>query len=120
MAAHKNIKRSQLIEAIHAKQGVLSQVARALGISLQTIYYHRDRYATVAQAIIDARDTFDTELLDEGEIKLREAVREGRAWAVRYVLSTKGKHRGYVERQEVTGGDGGPLTIRVTVSDGGG
>ena len=110
--AIERLDRQHLIDTIYAKQGVLSQVARALKVSLPTIYNYRDRYTTVAQAIEDARKTFDTELLDEGEIKLREAVRAGQAWAVRYVLSTKGKARGYVERHEHTGAGGGPINVK--------
>jgi hypothetical protein len=115
MARKEELDWRQLVKVIHAKQGVLSQVARAMDCHLTTIYNYRDRYANVAQAIKDARNTFDTELLDEAEIKLREATRDGAPWAVKYTLSTKGKTRGYVERQEITGADGG--TIRVTLTD---
>lgn len=118
MAANKNIKRDKLIEVIYLKQGVLSQVARAMDISLPTVYWWRDHYATVAQAIIEARDTFDTELVDEGEIKLREAVRRGDAWAVKYVLSTKGRTRGYVERSEVEH-SGEVKTVQIYIPDNG-
>lgn len=114
--AIEKLDRTKLIEVIMKKQGVLSQVAREMGVTLPTIYNYRDKYATVAQAIIDARDTFDTELVDEGEIKLREAVRNGEAWAVKYTLSTKGKQRGYVERQEVTGENGDTIKINVRMT----
>jgi hypothetical protein len=33
------------------------------------------------------------------------------AQAVKFYLSTKAKDRGYVERQEITGADGGPVQI---------
>ena len=36
----------------------------------------------------------------------------GEPWAVAMVLKTIGKHRGYVERQEVTGADGGSITVK--------
>jgi hypothetical protein len=35
----------------------------------------------------------------------------GEPWAVAMVLKTIGKSRGYVERQEVTGADGGKVQI---------
>ena len=115
MAVEK-LNRHELIEVIYKKQGILSQVAREMRVSLPTVYNYRDKYATVAAAIVSARNTFDVELVDEGEIKLREAVRNGEAWAVKYVLSTKGKRRGYVERQEITGADGGGVDINVKLS----
>ena len=34
-----------------------------------------------------------------------------------FYLKTKGKHRGYVERNETTGKDGGPLSIAVSPQD---
>ena len=105
--SREKIDRNQLIEAIHAKQGVLSQVARAMGCHLTTIYNYRDRYASVKQAIDDSRNRYDTELLDEAEYKLRESVRNGDAWAVKYVLDKKGKVRGF--------GDDVKLEQRVTL-----
>ncbi len=117
MAGIEKINRKELITVIYKKQGILSQVAREMGVTLPTIYNYRDKYKSVAAAIISARDTFDVELVDEGEIKLREAVRNGEAWAVKYVLSTKGKRRGYVERQEITGADNEPLKIVIEYAD---
>lgn len=117
MAANKNINREHLIAEIHAKQGVLSQVAKSMDISLPTVYYYRDRYATVATAIEEARNTFDTQIVDEGEIKLREAVREGKAWAVRYVLDNKGKGRGYGVQRHEHGGVGGDEIVFKVVYD---
>jgi hypothetical protein len=37
----------------------------------------------------------------------------GEPWAVALTLKTLGKQRGYVERQEVTGADAGPVDVRV-------
>jgi len=45
------------------------------------------------------------------ETELYRAIRDGKDWAVKYILSTKGKSRGYVERQEVTGADGGAIIV---------
>ncbi|MBU2051246.1 MAG: hypothetical protein KKH61_20050, partial [Gammaproteobacteria bacterium] len=59
-------------------------------------------------------------LCDTSEVKLQQAVNGGEAWAVKYVLSTKGKGRGYVERSEITGADGEaiPVTIVEVVRNG--
>jgi len=45
------------------------------------------------------------------ETGLYKAIREGKDWAIKYILSTKGKSRGYVERQEVTGANGGAIIV---------
>lgn len=50
-------------------------------------------------------------ILDTAELKLGQAMMNGESWAIKFLLSTKGKSRGYVERveQEHTGKDGGPM-----------
>jgi hypothetical protein len=37
------------------------------------------------------------------------AVRNGQGWAVRFYLESKGRHRGWGHRIEITGADGEPL-----------
>ena len=50
-------------------------------------------------------------LLDLAEGSLFDQVRKGNITAIIFTLKTIGKHRGYVERQEVTGADGGKVQI---------
>ena len=63
-------------------------------------------------AIREACDNARGELIDISEQKLRAAVMNGEPWAVAMVLKTIGKHRGYVERQELTGADGGAVIVK--------
>ncbi|MCA9979247.1 MAG: hypothetical protein KDD89_00370 [Anaerolineales bacterium] len=74
-----------------------------MGVTPWTIYNYRDKYSTVADAIEEARYNLDMSLLDGAEVKLSEAVKQGEAWAIRYVLDKKGHGRGYkeVSRKEV-------------------
>ena len=65
--------------------------------------------AFVKQVIDDSRD----ELVDIAELALRSSVTSQEPWAVALVLKTLGKNRGYVERQEVTGADNGPVLVKV-------
>ncbi len=53
-------------------------------------------------------------ILDSAELKLGQAMMNGESWAIKFLLSTKGKGRGYVEKvmQEHTGADGGPIEMR--------
>jgi hypothetical protein len=53
--------------------------------------------------------------IDKAEDKLEEAVDAGEGWAIKFTLATVGKRRGYVERQEHTGADGGPMVTEHTV-----
>ena len=59
----------------------------------------------------------DERSLDMAETKLLGAVRDGKTTELLFYLRTKGKRRGYVERQELTGGDGNQLDVKITVVD---
>ncbi len=113
MARPEAINREELISAIWAAQGKVTVAAQRLGCTVRTIYNYANKYATVQNAIDEARAMWDEKLVDLAELKLFQEVNDGNAWAIKYALSTKGKSRGYVERQEVTGADGGALNVVV-------
>ena len=113
MARPEAIDREELISAIWAAQGKVTVAAQRLGCTARTIYNYANKYATVQNALDEARATWDEKLVDLAELKLFQEVNDGSAWAIKYALSTKGKSRGYVERQEVTGADGGALNVVV-------
>ncbi|HPV08969.1 MAG TPA: hypothetical protein PLD57_18030 [Aggregatilineales bacterium] len=113
MARPEAIDREELISAIWAAQGKVTVAAQRLGCTVRTIYNYANKYATVQNAIDEARAMWDEKLVDLAELKLFQEVNDGSAWAIKYALSTKGKSRGYVERQEHTGADGGALNVVV-------
>lgn len=82
-------------------------VAKVLGVSPEAIYYYLRRYPELQMM----KDRYEGETLDFAEISLRQKVVSGDAWAIKYILSTKGKSRGYVERTELTGADEQPIQI---------
>jgi hypothetical protein len=55
----------------------------------------------------------DERATDRAEIKLMQAIEDGEIAAIIFRLKTKGKKRGYVERQEVTGANGDKVVINV-------
>ena len=111
------LDREKLIEVIHSKQGVVSAVADALGVTRGAIYDAAKRWQSVQTAIDEARIDWDAGLLDEAEHKLREEVRQGKAWAVRYVLDKKGKARGYVESKSLDVASDGQMKVIVEYAD---
>jgi len=101
---------AQIVEAVKSMNGMIYLAARQLGCTPQAIYKRMAKSATIREAVDDSRG----EMVDISEQKLRAAVMNGEPWAVAMVLKTLGKSRGYVERQEVTGKDGGVIVINMT------
>ena len=114
MARKEEFDREEIINAIWLAQGKVSIAAKRVGCDPATIFAYARRYTTVQEAIDGARRSWDEQLLDAAEVKLYEQIMDGRAWAVRYALSTKGKDRGYVERSEWTGANGGALDVKLS------
>ena len=46
-----------------------------------------------------------------------ENIRDGRTAEMIFYLKSKGKKRGYVERQEITGADGMPNNFQIEIID---
>ena len=114
--ASEVLDRETLINEIWRNKGKVALVAERLGVTSKTVYNYADKYATVKNALDDSRMHFDELLVDTAEMKVQKAVMADEAWAIRYVLSTKGKARGYVERSEVTGADGDAIETKTNVS----
>lgn len=98
---------SQMIDAIRKAEGNLSDAARYLGCHRCTVHRYVNKYPTVKQAYEDENEMF----VDEAQGMLRRHVRKGSLPAIMFLLKTKGKHLGYVERQEISGPKGGAITI---------
>lgn len=96
-----------VVKAIQKHNGMVSLAAKALKCSRQTIHNYATKYPEVKAAIEDARE----EMTDIAESKLYAAIKKGEAWAICFYLKTQGKPRGYVERQELTGANGGALKV---------
>jgi len=113
MPGKNQYKADDFISVIPGTGGVISEIARQVGCEWHTAKKYIDEYATVKRVYDDECE----KRLDKAESKLHEAVDEGEAWAVKYTLSTKGKARGYTQRQEITGDDGGPIKHRFDLSE---
>jgi transposase-like protein len=107
-----NITPEALIEKIEQARGNISAVARAFGVTRRTIYKRIMRNATAQKALEDARET----MLDEAESVLYTKALEGSTPELIFFLKTQGRRRGYVERQEITGAEGGPLEVEFDYS----
>lgn len=94
--------------AIQRTAGNVSLAAHSLGVSRMTLYRRINKSERLKNAVEDARE----KMVDEAETALRHLISEGNVAAIIFALKTIGKNRGYVERQELTGKDGGPIDLR--------
>ena len=99
---------AKMIEALREKHGNLSAAARYLNCSRNTISRYIEQYPTVKAVADEERET----LIDFAENQLFQQVKEGNITAIIFTLKTIGKSRGYAERQEVTGADGGAVLVK--------
>lgn len=111
MAAREQYTAEQVAQAIKKSRGILTGAAQALGCSRQTVDNYIKKYKTVKDAYHEARET----TIDFVETKLLKNIDSGDTTAMIFFLKTIGRNRGYVERQEITGKDGGPIQSEQSV-----
>lgn len=108
-----DILKKRLIEALEKSLGVVTTACKNTGVNRSTFYdwYNKDE---------DFRkkvDDIGNIALDFAESKLHEQIMENNTSATIFYLKTKGKKRGYVERQEITGAEGSPTSFKIEIID---
>jgi len=106
MAKARTTKTAE-IAAIKGSRGVKSAIALRLGCARNTLYNYLERWPDLKTLLDDESEA----LVDNAEIMLAVAVAAGDIRAITFTLATKGKTRGYSQRTEITGADGGALII---------
>jgi len=104
---HKKKERTceRIIEAIYASRGLLTLAAKKAGVCYRTVIRYAEEFESVKKAI----DESQNQMLDVAEGKLFQAIGAENMTAIIFFLKTRGKARGYVERQEFSGPEGGPI-----------
>ena len=100
---------ARIAEALRASAGIFSAAAQKIGCAPNTIRNYVDRHVELQEVVEEVREG----TLDLAESQLLKAMGDGNLTACIFFLKCKGKHRGYVERQEMTGPGGTPLVLRV-------
>jgi hypothetical protein len=99
-------KRKQaMLQALEKSLGVVTTAARQTGIDRGTHYNWLKEDAEYKEAVESIEDI----ALDFAETKLHTLIQNEDTAATIFYLKTKGKRRGYVERQELGGADGAPI-----------
>lgn len=96
----KEIKESVLDNLENTDGATLQRIAKKLGISYIAIYALRRQDEEFDKAVKELLYCRDESALDLAESKLFSNVNEGKEASVFFLLKTKGKERGYVERFE--------------------
>ena len=100
-----------LRQVIFARAGIVSSVADSLKVDPRTVRRWRDGDPRVKEMFVESREA----VLDLAEAELVKGLKAGVPSDRYFILKCLGKSRGYVERQEITGKDGG--TIGLSVED---
>jgi len=87
----------RIVAAIKGSNGLLTLAARKAGLNYSTVWRYSQDFATVKQAMQEAKES----MTDFAEGKLFKKIKDGDTTAIIFYLKTKGRDRGYIEKQEV-------------------
>jgi anaerobic C4-dicarboxylate transporter len=104
--AHMEQQKKQMLEALERSLGIVTTACNAAGIGRTTHYRWMKDDPEYKQAVKD----IDNRTLDFAESHLHKLIKEGNPAATIFFLKTKGKARGYVERQEIEMAEKKPLS----------
>jgi len=88
--------------------GNITMVSRTLNVDRTTVYNFMKKHPMVKAKLDEARE----KMIDNVESKLYSKALDGDTASMIFFLKTQGKSRGYVERQEVTGAEGGAVIVK--------
>lgn len=95
-----------LLQALESALGVVTTACRQTEVGRTTYYQWMKEDPEFAKAVKDIQDI----ALDFAESQLHKQIKEGSTAATIFFLKTKGKSRGYVERQEIEVAEKKPLS----------
>ena len=90
-------KKKRFIQILENKLGNISDACKAMNMSRQTFYDWKEQDDDFKEDVENVKEG----LLDLAESKLLENINNNENVAIIFYLKTKGKQRGYIEKQEV-------------------
>ena len=100
-----------MIEALEQSLGVVTTACKIVGISRNTHYLWMREDDEYNKEVNDIENM----ALDFVESQLFKNIKKGKTSEMIFYLKTKGKKRGYIERQEITGADGMPTNFQIEI-----
>ena len=99
-------KKEQMLEALEKSLGIVSTACKMVDVGRTTHYEWMKSDEEYKSAVNSIQDS----VLDFAESHLYKLVKEGNPAATIFFLKTKGKKRGYIERQEIEVTEKKPLS----------
>ena len=90
-------KKQAVVQALKVSFGNITTACEQVGITRTTFY----RWKAEDPEFKEVVENIDEYLLDFAEHSLFKQIRDGNTTATIFYLKTKGKHRGYIEKQEI-------------------
>ena len=114
MARSQKFTAQEVLDAIPGTGGIKALVAKNLQCDRATVGRYAQRYVTIQKALKD-EDEGLTDLAEAKAVKLINA----EYWpAIRFRLETKGKKRGYVQKQEIKHSGEQEVTVNIICHEG--
>lgn len=110
-----SLAKKAFIEAYGQTFGNITQACAASDISRQTFYNWKENDSVFVESLKSIEP--DELLLDFVERKLVEKINSGDTAVLIFVAKTKGKKRGYIERQELVGAEDAPKLLQINILD---
>ena len=101
-----NTKKEAMLEALERSLGIVTTACNAVGVGRTTHYQWMKDDREYREAV----KGIENRTLDFAESHLHKLIKEGNPAATIFFLKTKGKKRGYVERQEIEVAEKKPLS----------
>ena len=98
---------SKIIEALNATAGMVTYTAKALKCDYSTLYGWIRKSPQLQKALKAIKESH----IDLAETKLLQNVKDGDPSSIFFLLKCLGKHRGYIEKQQIE--HSGDMTINV-------
>jgi len=111
MNESRHIKKESLLKSLEQSLGVVTVACKKADIPRSTYYKWLKEDEAFA---IEVRD-IENVALDFAESQLHKQIAADSTAATIFYLKTKGKKRGYVERQEITGAEGMPTNFQIEI-----
>ena len=102
-----------MLKALEQSLGVVTVACKKAEIPRSTFYKWINEDEDFAREVKD----IDNIALDFAESQLHKQISDNSTSATIFYLKTKGKKRGYIERQEITGADGMPTNFQIEIID---